>query len=189
MIDKNINLVPKFVGFFPKENNYNNPFRDEGLSEICSISECLREGPKNWIDSWKHNELGFYDAENIVYDLIKNNIEQYTIFAYKLFLFCYENGNLKNKSKMISRATDINISEKLTYYTPIGFDIVNSSEGDFFECSAMTCNGGFKKYKINKYGLLDDLGFAIGVLKEISEGHYEPGEQYLLEVYKKLGSI
>jgi hypothetical protein len=186
-MDETINLKPKFVGFFPKENDYGNHLKNEGITEICSVSECIREGPKDWIDLWKHNDLGFYDSQALALSTIMKVEEQYTIFAYKLFLFCYENGKLKTESKMVSRANKLNITEDLTDYSFVGFDVVNCSDSDFFECSAFSCNFGSQDYKVNEYCLLQDLDYAISALKQISDGNYEPGDQYLLEVYRHLG--
>jgi hypothetical protein len=182
-MDETLNLKPKFVGFFPKQNKYKNPFRNEGITEICSVSECIRSGPKDWIDLWKHNDLGFYNTESIVCSTFQEKVKQYTIFAYKLFLFCYENGKLKTESKMISRANKLNIAEDLAGYVFIGYDIVSCSS-DFFECSGFSCNTAFKEYRVNEYCLLQDLDYAMCAQKQISEGNYEPGDQYLLEVHK-----
>ena len=180
-----VNLTPKFIGFFPKQNDYENPFRNNGIIEICSVSECLRGGLDNWIDLWKHNDLGCYDSESLVQTLIREKLDSYTIFAYKLFLFCYENGELKTESDMILRANRLNITANLTEYDFVGFDIINSSVGNFFECSALSCNCASETYKVNKYCLLENLDSAICALKEVSQGNYEPGEQYLIEVYRK----
>src|SRR3989339_508358 len=170
-MEKTFNLTAKFIGFFPKKNDYNNFLSNEGITEICSVSECIRNGPDGWINQWKHNDLGFYNSEDIVQSLIKKKTEEYTFFAYKLFLFCYKNGELKSESKMILRANKLSIAEELTNYSLVGFDVVSCSESDFFECSALSCNGAFEKYKVNEYCLLQDLGSAINAQEEISEGN------------------
>ena len=66
-------MKSKFVGFFPKENDYGDhlknkgitkiygeQLKNKGITEICSVSECIRGGPKGWIDLWKHNDLVAY---------------------------------------------------------------------------------------------------------------------------------
>ncbi len=180
------NMKPKLVGFFPKKNDYNNPFQNDGIIEIGSVSDCIRKGLDDWINLWKHNEIGFYNSEAIIRDVTNLDFDKYTIFGYKLFLFCYEKGKVKTKSNTIALASNINIAEDLSSYDLIGFDIANiSPNGLYFECSALSCNKGYKEYRVNKFCLLDDLNYALTAIKEISAGNYEPGEQYLLEVYKK----
>ena len=187
-MDETLNLEPKFVGFFPKKNRYKNPLANNGIVEICSVSECFRKGPDNWIDLWKHNDLGFYDTESITLGIIEKDLKDYTIFAYKLFLFCYEDGELKTETKMLSRANKLNLADDLTGYSFLGFDVVSCCMSDFFECSAYSCNVGFQEFKVNKYCLLQDLDLAMSAHQQISEGNYEPGEQYLLEVYRRDGN-
>ena len=149
------NTTLKFIGYFPKKNRYENPaempgecgdsFRAAGVREIASVSECIRPGPDNWIDLWKHNDLGFYDSEDIVRAVIEGAVEEYTIFACKLLLVCYENDKPKPEGKMLLRARQLNITEDLAAYRFAGYDVV-SSEYDFFECSALSCNGAFEEY-------------------------------------------
>ena len=184
-----VNLEPNFVGFFPKQSFHDSPFENHGITDICSVSECIRSGLKDWIDLWKHNDLGFYDDESIVRGILQEDLKQYTVFAYRLFLFCYENGELRTEGKMISRAKKMNIPEDLTNYTFVGLDVVSCSDSDFFECSALSCNNAFEKFKVNEYCLLEDLDYAMIAQKEISKGNYEPGEQYLLEVYRRIRAL
>jgi hypothetical protein len=191
-----VNIESKFIGYFPKKNDYENPavmvdkwrdsLRAAGVTEIGSVSECIRSGPEGWIDLWKHNELGFYDSEDVVLTVIKGHEDQYTIFAYKLYLVCYEDGETKTGGKMIARANQLNVTENLKGYQFIGFDVASCSLSDFFECSALSCNNAFEEYEVNEYCLLSDPALARRAHKEISAGNYEPGEQYLLEVYRKI---
>jgi hypothetical protein len=46
-----------FCGYFPKKatprpEDYDLP----GVVEIASVSECIAEGPEDWIESWKFHE-------------------------------------------------------------------------------------------------------------------------------------
>ena len=33
-----------------------------GVREVCSVSECLSPGADNWIASWRHNGLGWFNT-------------------------------------------------------------------------------------------------------------------------------
>ena len=60
-----------FCGYFPKKatprpEGYDLP----GVIDIASVSNCIADGPEDWIKSWTFNELGFFDdvdtAESLV---------------------------------------------------------------------------------------------------------------------------
>ena len=37
----------------------------ENAEEICSVSNCISEAPKGWMDKWLHNGYFFYDSEAV----------------------------------------------------------------------------------------------------------------------------
>src|SRR5262245_8026361 len=164
-----------FAGFFPKITKQapdwlgNNTVR-----EICSVSNCISEGPDNWIAHWKHNEFGFYDTERLVAEVIGEHTQKFGIFAYKLFpLYCIGD---KMKQLMINyRPHSIAPS-----YEFLGYDIVTKSASDCFECSPLSCNHGAAEYEVNEFCLIADEERAFNTLLEISKaGSYEPGPYYL----------
>jgi hypothetical protein len=44
-------IVPR-----PKE------IRAPGVREICSVSNCVSDGAEGWLESWRHNELGWFNT-------------------------------------------------------------------------------------------------------------------------------
>jgi hypothetical protein len=193
-----------FIGYFPKINVDINNFKihnsddkwitDPRVIEICSVSNCMRGGPENYINHWKHNELEYFDTEDLAWSIIENDINNFTMFAYKLFLFCYRKGNKLERTKVLEIAKVIQAKLISDNFKSIGYDVVSvsvpSTENDvinLFEHSALSCNCGYKEFKTNKYCLFDSLDYAIECQKTISTGNYEPGEQYLIEVFKKDG--
>ncbi len=181
-----LDMTPRLVGFFPKRNDYENPFADQGIVEICSVSQCIRRGPEEWVELWKHNDVGFYNSEEMALSIIAGEENDYTLFAYKLFLFCYENGVLKTETARLSEARALNLSADLSGYVSVGFDVASHLPSVIhFECSALSCNCGFREFDVNAYCLLPNLDSAMAAQKKISERNYEPGEQYLLQVYKQ----
>ncbi|OGC16825.1 hypothetical protein A2282_02365 [candidate division WOR-1 bacterium RIFOXYA12_FULL_36_13] len=182
----------KFVGYFPKINIDINDLKipntnkkwitEKTIIEIASVSNCMRKGPDIPQGS---NELGFYDNEILALSSIQNETNRYTMFAYTLFLFCYEDGNLIEKSKMINKAKKLKAVFVPERYKLIGYDVTSNSLSDFFECSPLSCNQGFKEFKTNKYCLFNEIDYAVECQKIISSSNFEPGKQYLFEVYKK----
>lgn len=77
---------PKLVGFFPKLPCPKPDWiKNDTVKEICSVSDCISEGPDNWIDEWKHNDIGFYNSEEIMLQVLKKSQERYNFYAYKLY--------------------------------------------------------------------------------------------------------
>ena len=70
-------------------------------------------------------------------------------------------------------------------YNFLGYDAVNRSAGNHFECSALSCNHGADDFTVNKYCLFDDLEYSYKATIDISKGGYEPGPWYIVEVYRK----
>lgn len=172
---------PVFIGFFPKLTEPSvEGLGVDSVKEICSVSNCISSGPHNWINQWKHNELGFYNSEEIACEVIGEDPNNFDIYAYKLFpLRCFDDEVelISIESAKGSLPPD---------YQFLGYDIVTKSVADFFECSPLSCNSGASQYPVNEFCLIADREAAYRVLCEISEdGAYEPGPYYLFEVYRK----
>lgn len=42
----------------------------QSVREICSVSTCVSSGAEDWVDHWRHNELGWF-----------NSIEEFCLFG------------------------------------------------------------------------------------------------------------
>lgn len=172
---------PVFIGFFPKITK---PLPEwlgnNSIEEICSVSNCISDGPQNWINQWKHNELGFYNSEEIAREVITEDAHKFDIYAYNLFpLYCFDD----EVESICIQSIEGNLPPD---YEFLGYDIVTKTVADFFECSPLSCNSGASKYPVNEFCLIADREAAYSVLREISEdGSYEPGPYYLFEMYRK----
>lgn len=180
------NINPIFIGFFPKKTQCPRSFkRNTQIAEICSVSDHISAGPEDWINKWKHNTIWWlYDTEDIAAAVIGADKEAYDLYAYKIYPVVFD-GETEKKLTIETTA-----SESLRDYDFLGYDIVSRSEGTSFECSPLSCNYGYKEYKVNKYCLIDDFNKALRITKEIArdskeKGSWEPGPYYLLEVYRK----
>lgn len=175
----------QFVGFFPKKtavrpDGFNNPV----IEEICSVSECISEGPVGWVKKWKHNELGFFNSEKIAREIIGQNPEVFDLYAYKMFPLEFNHGNVSAYS------ISVQLSWEFPDYEFLGYDCISRSTGSsFFECSALSCNAGYEEFPVNRYCLLDDFDAAYQAAAEFSKDKYEPGPYYLFEVYRKKAKV
>lgn len=195
-----------FVGYFPKITVQNSDLKDENgstgmknkvVEEICSVSECISEAPEGWVDKWKHNDLGFYDTEESALSVISDKKEKYDLYAYKLYPVKFE------EDKVIKIKIDSNAVEHLKAYEFIGYDVVSSSEGHYFECSPLSCNDACEIFPVNRYCLIQDFNDALECCRKISEentgakvskrpdgvheyrGKWEPGPYYVFQVFRK----
>lgn len=178
---RNIIPEPIFVGFFPKlPCPVPNGFGNDKIKEICSVSECIARGPEGWIEKWKHNDLGFFDREEIMIKLLEKENTQYFFYAYKLYPIQFIYNEAYNYS------IQNNIEQKIDDYYFLGYDIVSRSVCDYFECSPLSCNGLHEIYPVNQFCLVDNLENAYKYCLEVEKQKAEPGPYYLFEVYRKI---
>ncbi len=172
---------PVFVGFFPKVTQRTPAWLGvQSVREICSVSNCISDGPEGWIDHWEHNAHGFYDSEEQAQVVAAPNSEEFDLYAYHLFpMRCI--GDVLEPVTIESAAAPPPVD-----YEFLGYDIVTKSVSDFFECSPLSCNYAAREYPVNQYCLIADRDQAYQALQEISRvGTYEPGPYYLFQVYRK----
>jgi hypothetical protein len=182
-----INRKAILIGFFPqKTKQVNLEVNGSYITEICSASEHISKGPDNWISNWKHNDPWMlYDSEAVAREVTGADYEAYDIYAYKLFPVIFEG---TAETIIIIKST---ISNELTDFAFLGYDIVSSTTGSGFECSPLSCNNGYEKYTVNKYCLISEINYAWETIKEIARDSkekksWEPGPYYLVEVYRQI---
>ena len=172
---------PVLIGFFPKQIVERPAWlKNQGVREICSVSECFSSGPANWVQEWKHNEWGLYDTPELASQVARDKVGEFQVFAYELFSFRWLNEQEENFSiaARLAPLTDA--------YQSLGYDIVTRSAATSFECSPLSCNHAAEIHAVNEYCLITDRDEAYRALTEISrDGHYEPGPYYLVRVFRK----
>ena len=83
---------PVFIGYYPKRialkkdlkaQNGEIVIKNDIVEEICSVSDCISDGPpKGWINEWKHNDLGFFSSEIAALSVIpEDSRKKYELFA------------------------------------------------------------------------------------------------------------
>ena len=170
--------LPVLVGFFPKMTERKPDWlKNKIVQEICSVSACISKGPDHWIEQWKHNELGFYDSEVLARSIVQKNSQSFDLYAYKMYPVKFKMGQVD------SFEIPPHLTAKLFSYEFLGYDPVSRSAGSFFECSSLSCNHGADDFAVNQYCLIPQLEDAYQACIEMSQGRYEPGPYYLLEVY------
>ncbi len=170
------------VGFLPKETMSRPDWLgNDKVEEICSVSEHVSKGPS---DLRRRNSLGLYDSEDLACEVISEEKDKFHLYAYKLVPLQFDEGEVSGYSIPFSLSAD------LGNYTSLGYDAANRSwKGLRFECSALSCNRGAKEFVVNRHCLFPDYATASEATKQISNGHYEPGPWYILEVLRKQSNL
>lgn len=177
----NIKLpTPKFVGFFPKLPCPSpRGFGNSTIKEVCSVSNCIADGPDDWIEKWLHNEFCFYDSEEKVDAVLGNKKSSFHYYAYKLYPIQFTEG--KANRYPLSISLDCSLSD----YNLLGYDAVSRYGRSNFGCSPLSCNGMYAEYQVNQYCLIDILENAYNCCLKVESEGAEPGPYFLFEVYRK----
>lgn len=171
---------PVGVGYFPKRT----ASRPEWLQastvrEICSVSECISRGPADWVEKWLHNPLGFYDSEELGWQVVGPDRAGFAMYAYKAYPLEFADGEVNPWD------VPVELQLQLSEFAFLGLDLVSRSTGHNFECSALSCNSGADEFPVNMFCLMDDAAAAYEACLEVSKGQYEPGPYHLLAVYRR----
>jgi hypothetical protein len=171
---------PIFAGFFPKRPALSSEtIKAPGVDRIHSVSTCISEAPQDWIDRWSHNDLGFYNNEESARSAIVDG-EGLELYAYTIVPLQW------NEDGSVEPSVPVGAPGELPGdYELLGYDAVSKSLSSFFECSPLSCNGGFETFKVNRHCLFPDLESAQAAMPRIAVGNFEPGSYYLFGVYRK----
>lgn len=160
-----------------------NPFPDKapGVIEICSVSDCISHRPENWIQSWLHNDLGWYNNPADAAHMIPEGAgPSYRLFAYRIHPEFFRKGE----------PLDVHLPDNLQPepipqdFQSRGFDAVSrelrSTQG--FDCSPLSCNDMAAEYRANAHCLFATEQEAIAAARRFSIAQPEPGDYYVVEV-------
>lgn len=135
---------PVFAGFFPKLTAPAPPeLVAAGVAEIASVSDCMSSASDGWIYAWKHNDHGFYDAEDDARSVVPADAgTAYDLYAYEIV--------------PVEHAGDMHLIEVTPSpgkvpadYEFLGYDVASRSVTPFFECSPWSCNLGANTFRVN----------------------------------------
>jgi hypothetical protein len=171
-----------FAGYFPKRIALRADWLKAPLvKEIWSVSDCISEGPPDWIDKWLHNDLGLFDTPELAESVVPEpDRGQYTIVGYRVWDRMFDHG----KDVPLS-TTPSSVPGPAPGFISLGFDAVARSMSSSFECSPLSCNGGAATFLTNENCLFETLDAAIAGAREFSSGNWEPGPYWVVEVLSR----
>lgn len=200
-------MEPILIGYFPKrrpEPKPGLPFPTApNVTDLASTAHYTSEGPANWVDQWRHNEMWFYDSEalcrKVAAEAIEVHVEPdpqrdppwqvklnretgkiYDFYAYKVFPCCFVDGRKEDFAP-----TGIACEPLSADYEQLGYDAVNRTCCPHFECAPLCCNGMASEIPVNNFCLISEPDRALEVAREFSVSKPEPGTYFVLEVWRK----
>ncbi len=196
------------IGYFPRRQtgpppNYRLP---PGVTEIANVGHYVGDGPANWRDQWRHNEMWFFDSEalarKVIADAIQIEIEpdpqrdppwrvklsreagrSYDFYAYKMYPYCFVDGRQEAYD-----LSGLKCEPLPADYERLGYDAVSREGVANLECSPLFCNGRAADTPVNRFCLIDEPERALALARTFSgsQGNgCEPGNYFVVEVWRK----
>jgi hypothetical protein len=97
------------------------------------LGECISAGPKDWIQKWVHNNLGFFDSETLALQVVTEDSETFDLYAYRMYPLEFDEGAVRPWQPPVGA-----VHLDLTAYEFLGFDVTSRSAGSNCECSPLS---------------------------------------------------
>ena len=199
------------VGYFPKHrttrSGFVSPYPDYPnaafpaplpVEEICSVSECISHGPKDWIQHWTHNDMWLYSTQVAAWAVVSEaERSQFELHAYRILHVLFEDGERRSfelpQLQVSMAGTSEPVEPLSTEFAPLGFDAVSLDSPGFgtfqFGHSPLSCNGMAEVIETNEHCLLANLAMAQAIALRFSIERPEPGPYVVVEVLRGLGWV
>jgi hypothetical protein len=176
-------------GYFPKRVASRPSYLNApDVREVCSVSHCTSKAPDDWIEHWRHNELGWFntvaDALSVVPEAER---PLYRLFAYRLEPFFFRQGQ-RVELAVLAHVHPDPIGPA---FIERGFDATSKSiEGVLgFECSPLSCNDLAAEMAANAFCLFPTHDAALAGARRFSLEQPEPGDYYVVQVLELIDDV
>jgi len=176
-------MKPTLIGYFPKKTLRELDWLEaDHVEEICSASECLSEGPPDWVEAWAHNARWLFNSPEIGWRVAGDERQEHEMYAFAQYPIQVDEGAVIPDPVSIC-----GVSRLPEGFELLGYDAVSRSGGNRFECSPLSCNHAARDFPCNSRCLFDTLDEAIEAAKEfsLSSGGWEPGPYHVVAVYRE----
>ncbi|MCB0116944.1 MAG: hypothetical protein R2873_17830 [Caldilineaceae bacterium] len=168
------------IGYFPKRTAVRPPWvHADSVEEIASVSECISPGPSAQNEHWSPNEFGFFDSPAVAHAVLGDDAAEFDIYAYQLYPILVHQGAARPAQVTPPTVEPLDVNFHL-----LGYDAVSRSHGKNFECSPLSCNDAAREHEVTRDCLFANYDAALAGATEFSNGNYEPGPYYIVEVYR-----
>ena len=170
------------AGFFMKriEQTPEGP-RLTGVREICSASHCISSAPEDWIESWLHNDLGWFNRIADALSVVRHEHRTgFRLFAYRLHPQKFTAAG----RVLIVLPENVRPEAIGQEFRSLGFDASNKTMDSVlgFECSPLSCNAMAEEITVNEHCLFATLDEAIAGAERFALEQPEPGDYFVIEV-------
>jgi len=189
------------IGYFPKRrmtrSDWVSPwpmYPDAGfpctepVEEICSVSDCIAQGPERWRDQGRHNVHELYDTPELAQSVVPAEVRHFfELFAYRLLLVEFRNG----KEAPFEPWWKPTVEPKPRSFVRLGWDAVVGGKHHALGCSPLSCNVGSSSVEVakrNRFCLVSTRNEGIVLARHFSLEQPEPGPYCVVEVWRHLGS-
>jgi len=155
-----------------------------GVSEICSVSECVSPGAPGWVDRWLYNELGWFNRISDAMSVIPSGEEaEYRLFAYRIHAEVFTPGG----RVPLEIPEDVRPEPIAAGFQRLGFDCANKSMASVsgLECSPLSCNALATELAANESCLFVAFSEAVAAAERFAAEQPEPGHFYIVEVLER----
>jgi hypothetical protein len=166
--------------------------RNAGVTEVCSVSDCLAGPPDGWIDRWDFNRAGCYATEEAALATTPpGDSEAYSCFAYWLLSQTLdEEGQVRKVTPEDHFHGGLPVlpapPEAPPGYDRLGYDVVATSPTTSgFACSPLSCNSMAGEIPVNRFCLLDTMEEAMSAAQRLNAEQPEPGTYVVVEVRRR----
>ena len=183
-------VKPRTIGYLVKRTEGRQTFPMGAVEEVCSVSCCISTAPAGQ----PMRGMGFHPSESLALsDAERAADRSCDLYAYRLLPVAFgEDGEMRDldeEERDALVAAEEDVEPIPPDYVCLGWDITNNSLGwknwGQFEDSPLTCSGLAEQIATNCYGLIEELDRALTAAPEVIKGPSDPGEYYLVQVWRK----
>jgi hypothetical protein len=163
-----------------------------GVSEVCSVSDCMCKRRPDWVDRWDFNRATCYETPNAAREAVpQEERDAVAVFAYWLIPDAGADGN----------PAELPFEERLPPlpevagpgdFEQLGYDIVGLKPNlPPFEHSPLSCNYLAMEEPVNRWCLVDEVERArtLAARWSVSETAPEPGTYYVVRVARERAEL
>jgi len=183
-------IKPRTIGYLVKRTEGRQDFPMGAVEEVCSVSCCISTAPAGQ----PMRGMGFHPSESLALsDAEQAPNRSCDLYAYRLLPVAFDDDgelrDLDEEERDALAAAEEDVEPISPDYVCLGWDITNNSLGwknwGRFEDSPLTCCGLAEQIATNRYGLIEELDFALDAAPEVIKGPSDPGVYYLVQVWRK----
>lgn len=186
-------MDPILIGYLPKLTKQRPDWLGSlAIEEVCSVSGCISAPPDGYLADWAHNGLCLFDTVEKARAAIamEDAHRVYEVYAYKLTLTTYGPAGEREIAfeDLPQLAGPPPACTPLTAdFERLGYDCIQTEWSRAiagFGCSPLSCNYRASQIDVNRYCLIEELDRARAIARQFAVEQPEPGDYYVVEVWR-----